>query len=177
MAAPDLTAREPDFAPQLDEEDGVSRVLAEGDAPLAGDLGVLQEAFDHLAPELRLLLVERPSQGGQMLLRQTRVRLDAQVAHRFGDRSSSISRNGYSLRPPRARLASEASFSPVVLGRGFRGKTFVTTCERFSGKSADSLGYVSSGHRTAEQGRAHWEASPNRDVRQLRWKLLRIGVS
>ena len=146
---PDLTARDPDFAPQLDEEHGVSRVLAEGDAPLAGDLGVLQEAFDHLAPELRLLVVERPAQGGQVLLRQTRVRLDAQVAHRFGDRSGFYLAQCVSLRPPRAKV----SIGGVLASRVSRSRPFeeiVTFRERLRERSSRveaqiASRYVSSG--------------------------------
>jgi hypothetical protein len=82
-----VSARDPDFAPQLDEEHSISRVLAEGDAPIAGHLGVLQEAFDHLAPEFGLLGLEGASQAGKVLLRQSRVGLDAQIAHRFDNRA------------------------------------------------------------------------------------------
>src|SRR5215204_297578 len=125
---PDFTARDPDFAPQLDEEHCISRVLAEGDAPFAGHLGVLQEAFDHLAPKLRLLRFERAFQGSQVLLRQTRVRLDAQVAHRFGDSVDRYLAQRLVLDLLGQRLASESSCFPRFSVEVIRGTTFVTLC-------------------------------------------------
>src|SRR5215207_1273436 len=109
---PDLTARDHHIASQLDKEDRVSRVLAERDAPFAGDFGVLQEAFDHLAPELRLLRFERATQGSQVLLRQPRVSLDAQVAHRFGYGADRYLAQRFVLNLLTKRLASEASCFP-----------------------------------------------------------------
>ena len=111
-----VSARDPDFAPQLDEEDSISRVLAEGDAPLAGDLGVLQEAFDHLAPELRLLRFERASQGGQVL--PAAVACSPRCTGRAlpsVTELTAISRNVLSPRPHRTKVSIGGVLLPGVL--------------------------------------------------------------
>jgi hypothetical protein len=46
---PELAADYTHLAPELDEEDRVARVLAEGDAPFAGHFRVLQQPLEGLA--------------------------------------------------------------------------------------------------------------------------------
>ena len=45
---PDLTARDADLAPKLDEEDRVARVLAEGYAAFTGYISVLEQPLEDL---------------------------------------------------------------------------------------------------------------------------------
>src|SRR5688500_13493150 len=46
---------------------------------------VLEQLPDHLPPQRRLLFLERPPQRRHVVLRQARVRLDTEVAHRVRD--------------------------------------------------------------------------------------------
>ena len=69
-----------DILPDLDEEDGKARVLADGGLLVPGNAGVFLELADDLLGHGGFVLLDGPVEGGQDILTQIAVGIDEKVA-------------------------------------------------------------------------------------------------
>jgi len=80
-------ADDPDILADLEKQHGQSRILADRQSVVAGDVGVLQDFGEHLAADGRRFLREGAPERIAHVVAKRGVGGDEQVAHRFGDAS------------------------------------------------------------------------------------------